>query len=347
MTVEANLTNTFGALEIGSSFAVLLFGIVTLQAHLYFSNFSEDRWGFKLLVAAVWFLELGHTILIAYEVYKTTITFYGRPEATIRFPGFGGVTIIGGLITMLVQNFFAYRVWNVLPKPWRYVGLLCATAAVARAVMSIYVGIQGIFSPSMAAHRATYQGLVTTLLVMGATIDVIIAVSMMSFLIRRRGKALTRVTRLIDHLIGWTVRTGLITSIAAVTVLVLFLIQTQTLVYLALYTCVAKLYSNSLLSALNARGSLRETASKSISVEHFPKSKAPRTSSQLNSKRPSILNQAISIEMKTHTEFMSDDAAYFQVPLMPTTPNASSHASISTPPPTPVRAYLRAGDQSV
>lgn len=53
MTVTVAYTDlnaTIGAVEIGSMISVFLFGIVTLQAHLYYSSFQEDHWSFKTLV---------------------------------------------------------------------------------------------------------------------------------------------------------------------------------------------------------------------------------------------------------------------------------------------------------
>jgi hypothetical protein len=46
------LANTFGALEIGSWFAVFLFGVVTLQAFIYFERYPDDRLVFKALVSS-------------------------------------------------------------------------------------------------------------------------------------------------------------------------------------------------------------------------------------------------------------------------------------------------------
>jgi hypothetical protein len=50
MSSTITIANTFGALEIGSSVAVFMFGIVTLQAHVYFSRFPDDRLAFRALV---------------------------------------------------------------------------------------------------------------------------------------------------------------------------------------------------------------------------------------------------------------------------------------------------------
>ena len=50
MPVLPTLDNTLGALQIGSLVAVFLFGILTLQAHSYYTTFPEDKWPYKTLV---------------------------------------------------------------------------------------------------------------------------------------------------------------------------------------------------------------------------------------------------------------------------------------------------------
>ncbi len=49
------VANTFGALEIGGAVSVFLFGVVTLQTHIYFQRFPEDRLYFKVLVSTLLF----------------------------------------------------------------------------------------------------------------------------------------------------------------------------------------------------------------------------------------------------------------------------------------------------
>ena len=69
--VTASMTtvaNTFGALEIGGAVSVFLFGVVTLQTHIYFQRFPEDRRYFKALVSTLLFLQ---------KLYLTSSEFLG------------------------------------------------------------------------------------------------------------------------------------------------------------------------------------------------------------------------------------------------------------------------------
>jgi hypothetical protein len=49
--VHVDLSNTIGALEIGSLFATFIFGIVTLQTYTYYTTFGKDPWYYKALVS--------------------------------------------------------------------------------------------------------------------------------------------------------------------------------------------------------------------------------------------------------------------------------------------------------
>ncbi|KAF4612525.1 hypothetical protein D9613_012758 [Agrocybe pediades] len=296
------IENTFGAILIGCIIA-----------------YEEDHISFKGLVGLVWLLELGHTVGSAYEVYKTGIDFaYGRPDAGARYPAFGVVTVLGGFITMLVQGFFSYRLFRVLPKPWKFIGMVCGVATVTRCGISFYAGVHAVLQKRMAQFEADFKTIITVLLVMGAVIDIVIAAAMLYFLVKKREG---NITKLIDRLIGYTIRTGLITSIGATLVLILFRTKPHTLLYLAAYTCLAKLYSNSLLSALNSRAKSRDSLSKSTSCEAPPtRVKGPERRVTMDpSRRGSFYNQPISIEMKTTTMIENDPEVgpYYALPYSP------------------------------
>ncbi|KAJ6498122.1 hypothetical protein C8R47DRAFT_1212446 [Mycena vitilis] len=75
-----SMDGTLGALEIGSTGSVFLFGILTVQVYIYQRTYSADSRFIKALVGAVWMLELGHTITTNHAVYYMTITAFGRPD---------------------------------------------------------------------------------------------------------------------------------------------------------------------------------------------------------------------------------------------------------------------------
>jgi len=309
MAEALDLGSTLGALLIGATFALFLFGIVTLQVHLYYSTFKEDKWFMKAFVALVWTLELAQTCCIAAEVYTTTITKFGRPELLFPFRYLGGSTAIGGCIALCVHCFFSARVWRVLPIPWRYIGVGCALLALVRCAGSIALGYNAARAPSIEYYRETWGWLIMSLLVAGAALDVIIACSMMGYLVTQRNKVFKRTVSLIDRLIQYTICTGLLTSITAMTVFITYLTGADNLIWIAIYTILSKLYSNSVLAALNGRASLRESTSGAL----LSSSSAPDLSGGTRAANPTLSQHrsrigrrdpgdpypAISVEMKT------------------------------------------------
>jgi len=268
MAEAPSLDSTLGALQIGTLLAVYLFGIITFQAYEYFRNFKSDRPTFKTLVAVIWLLECAHTICGVYEVYRSTITLYGQPEKLTRFPILGVATALGGMITFLTHTFFSVRLWRVLPKPWGYVGPVCIVIALARLVGAIGLGVAATTAANVVEYRINYRWLILTLLSVGAALDFVIAVSMVYYLLQKRQISLARSTGLIDRLVVFTVRSGALTSVCALALLIVFLMLPDTLVWIAIYTCLAKIYSNSLISALNERTALRKSAvGSSMSLE--------------------------------------------------------------------------------
>ena len=109
-------------------------------------------------------------------------------------------------LTYILQSFFSYQVWNVLPHPWRYSGVLCVTLAAARGIMSVYAGVMGVIAPSLIEYQIRFQTFIGTILLIGACIDLTIAVSMVYFLMKSRQKAVARVTGVIDHVLAYTIR---------------------------------------------------------------------------------------------------------------------------------------------
>ncbi|KAJ3507834.1 hypothetical protein NLJ89_g6083 [Agrocybe chaxingu] len=305
--IHVDLSDSVGALQIGSLFSVFLFGIVTLQAYMYYTTFREDRWGYKTLVGVVWLLEIGHTIAVCYEVYRATITLYGRPQLLLTFPALSSGIAIAGAITTSVQGFFALRVYRVLPKPYSYIGIFCIALSSLRFVGSVCLSYRAITSKSVQDYRKNNSWLVTILLSVGACIDVIIAASMLYYLSKKRSQAFERIATVIDRLIAYTVRTGLLTSVAAVLLLICYQTMPNNLVWLALYTSLAKLYSNSLLASLNSRQELRESSSSSMpSLDRFSRGRSSRGAN--NSARVELAPQTISIEMKTTMETAQDES---------------------------------------
>ncbi|KAJ3503670.1 hypothetical protein NLJ89_g8329 [Agrocybe chaxingu] len=328
--IPVAIENTFGAIEVGSFGAAFLFGIVTLQCYAYFSQYPDDSKVIRFMVPILWALECTHTA-------RLTIIFYGRAGEVEQYPGFSTVLMLGGFITAIVQCFFAFRVWKLLPKPYCFIGLACAIASIARAITGTYGSIEALTMPSYPEFLVRFQNYLTALLAVGVVIDVVNAAALSSFLIMNREKSFSKTANMIDRLVAYTIRTGVITSVAAIIVLVLVYVlinphgdvaETSIVpsiiphIHFSRNLCcpretldlvqIASLLSSSSGSVLYLPpfGTLKEDYSKSLSVFHPRIAVTDTSSSRMG---PEVTSQAISIEMKTTrliSEDPSDDRSY-------------------------------------
>ncbi|KAF9446712.1 hypothetical protein P691DRAFT_776664 [Macrolepiota fuliginosa MF-IS2] len=253
--------NTFGALLISTIFASYLVGVVTVQVHYYFTHYPDDRTLWKITVFLLFCFELAHTAGTAHSVYTHTIASPATIQARTTLPGIYIASLMGGFITFIVQTYLSVRVYRTLHPPWKLVGIVTGVLATLRAVAVVVLVSQLFGASDYRKSIADWGDLITGLLSASAATDVIIAVAMLYYLFTQRERSFRKVQQLIDKLMLITVRSGLLTSITAVTVLVIFQIIPYTFAWLAIYTCLAKLYTITFLSALNGRGELRQAMS--------------------------------------------------------------------------------------
>ncbi|KAH7868260.1 uncharacterized protein C8R40DRAFT_1178003 [Lentinula edodes] len=93
-----------------------------------------------------------------------------------------------------------------------------------------------------------------------ATIDDVIIACMLSFLFQSSKNGFGSTSNILNRLTLHAVNTGAITSICAMSALVSMLAAPKTLIYIAFYFCIGRLYTASLLATLNARNGMRNAA---------------------------------------------------------------------------------------
>jgi len=245
-------TDTLGALLAGTFIAIFLFGLATVQVYLYYDRCHKDSRLLKTLVAFVWCCELAHTICVADSIYVATITLYGQPEKLVRLPIALNLTVaFGGPVTACVQAFYTDRIRRFVGN--LYVPVLLWTLSFLRLVGSYVLVVVSFHVPSVTEYEAVWGWMFTLLFTMGAFIDLAIASFLGYSLHRQRKKVFKTTVKVLDRLIWWTVQTGLVTSIVAVAVVICFQTMKNNLIWITLYTCLGKVYCNSLMVMLNAR----------------------------------------------------------------------------------------------
>jgi len=252
-----------GVMEIGVFFSLVLFGIVVMQGYVYFHNCRSDRAGLKLLVGSLLFFELCHSVASCHAIYYFTVVLAGIPELKKAANSYSlSLTpVFETIITALVQGFFAYRIRLLSGR--LHISLVCWVLCFLRFVGGIAMATEGFLDipkePDYFHLQDTYGWLITSALNVGVVLDLLITVSL-CFYIRQLYTPynLPKSEELIHRLITWTIQTGLITSLTSVAVVISFQTMKHNFVWLALYTFLAKLYSNSLLVSLNSRPRHRE-----------------------------------------------------------------------------------------
>ncbi|TDL18471.1 hypothetical protein BD410DRAFT_793171 [Rickenella mellea] len=243
-----------GALEIGTLISSVLFGVTTVQVYMYWNRRFNDRVAIQGLVATVWTCEAVHTAFLWIYLYHLTVTFYGVPAKlaeshwTLNMSGF-----FDGFIGAVVQSYFAYRVLIVSGK-WP-ISLISWTGSLLQCTGTFAVTALG-FLTTLEQFAEKYGWLVKGVLVLDVIVDIINTTALCYYLSKGR-TGFHSTDRMIDTIILWTVETGLLTTIAALTMLIFDISLGTTAMWIGVSLFYAKLYSNSLLAALNGRDILR------------------------------------------------------------------------------------------
>ncbi|KAG7445905.1 uncharacterized protein BT62DRAFT_141887 [Guyanagaster necrorhizus] len=255
--VQAHLVvdNTMGAAFIGVIIAACLYGVSCVQTWYYFNQYQTDVWYIKSLVAIVWLFDSVHQALISHTVYYYVVTNFSNPTEQENLVWSILLEVLfNGFIGFLVQSFLTMRVWRLGNEN------VALTAVITCLVLtefgcSVAFTIQSM-KLSTWADLTHMRGLSMTVNVVGAISDVLIAASLFYFLHRSR-TGFKQSDTMISKLILFSVSTGLMTSVCAVASLISILIWGKTLIYVAFYFSLGRLYSNSVLATLNARKSIR------------------------------------------------------------------------------------------
>ncbi|KAF7964569.1 hypothetical protein HWV62_5600 [Athelia sp. TMB] len=198
-----------------------------------------------------------------------TILNYSNPVGVITAPASLGVGIMcSAFIGPVVQAWFAYRVLKFSGS--FYIPVACWFLSALRCASTISVAIEALQGGEVRAFEETYRWLLIFILAVGAAVDILIAASL-CYYFRKHSRAGGVFAKTMNQLMIWTIETGLLTSVTAVSMLVCFLTMQDNYVWIAIFTFLAKLFSNTFLAALNARSDKRpETAL--IEKSHLNKS---------------------------------------------------------------------------
>ncbi|KAJ7113829.1 hypothetical protein C8R44DRAFT_795847 [Mycena epipterygia] len=294
------LNGTLGSIEIGGIVGTFLFGIVTLQVYNYYRQYPGDSGPLKLLVAVIWFLELGHAISTWHAIFTLSVTFYGQPAHLSDPPDSIQTTLLfSAPIYALVQLFFANRVRVLSGRMLLMVvcGILTFLRFMCSVAMLVITYIDGL-----AIVQKQYRWLMATGLSLGATVDIFTALSMCVCLWQLRRSMFHRTKRMADIIIAWSIETGMATSGASFIQLFLFLTRDD-LIWFPFFLITARLFSNSLMVSLNSRQLLRSMNQHDLYMD--PGIFETSGTGLVNER---MIMRALEIEMSVEIEKTRDDA---------------------------------------
>ncbi|PIL32345.1 hypothetical protein GSI_05591 [Ganoderma sinense ZZ0214-1] len=281
----SSVTGTFGGVFISAYISVFLYGLFVHQAFKYFRSYGADARWLKGLVVVALVLETAVSALHIHLTYVIQLCFihpllvlpplnsyfyflenYGNPLAFLEDVWSINIfSTFSACIMINCQSFYAVRILLVGPTRYKYLPVVASVLLMAGA-MGISISITVVGFSGLDINN--FQTLLTLILAYNAVAscgDVVLTGSMI-YVLHSCRTGLRRTDNMINRLIMYAVSTGLLTTIFNI----LSAVLTHTLginnwAWLGTMMIAERLYSNSLMAALNSR---RFTAEKAGEHSH-------------------------------------------------------------------------------
>ncbi|KAJ6537293.1 hypothetical protein DFH09DRAFT_1178408 [Mycena vulgaris] len=246
-----DVTLSFGPMLVGIFFNMILFGVLLSQQLTYFQSGQKDPLLIRILAWYIFFVEIANTALDISIIYEPLILHYGAmpnllPTVFIAQP----LSVI--LVDWPIQIFFIWRIRTLTQNNWIPAGIF---------LVSLVAFGGGLWTTILIPVTRTYARIPPVLdlssevwFIATAATDLSIAV-VMSLCLRRMKTGFAGTDTVIDKIIRATVQTGMLTAFFALLEIFCFLTFKRTTLNFIWDFPLSKLYSNCLISSLNARRS--------------------------------------------------------------------------------------------
>lgn len=243
-----------GPLLLGCLFNWGLFGTLVVQQYDYLNAYrNTDRALIRFMVYFVFALELVQTWFVTNSALVILVLRWGTPTLSRTIPWTSvAMPLLVSIVALAVRIYFVWRIRSL--KRATITEASCAIIVIAALLelsASIAIVVQNIwvqhttaqFNAATLVHMAYFAG--------GFASDVIIAVNMGFLLWKTR---ITLQTNVIHATAVYIVETGIVTALAAVAQLVLFVRWNHNgFLHVAIRFVMGRLYANVLLAVLNQR----------------------------------------------------------------------------------------------
>jgi len=247
-----NLGFQLGPLFLAHCFNWGLFGLLTLQVYMYYGSFVNDPCNHKTLVYTVYLLDAASIALSTYSGYWVFVTNWGN-AAVFHGLGWSWATVPAstGLIALIVQTFYAYRVFRVSQKKNWFIPMLIIVLSGLSCGFSFAAANQVAHLQSFTYIRLFIPSL---WLSFGIAADFVVCCTLVYyFTITKVSSNLTN--RLMIRLVRIVVETAIVTIVAA-GIKMLLIFSRKDNMHLLFCLLLPRLYSNALLGSLNSRSSI-------------------------------------------------------------------------------------------
>ncbi|KAK0495502.1 hypothetical protein EDD18DRAFT_244646 [Armillaria luteobubalina] len=297
------IVEIYAPLMVGAFMTSVLYGVAVMQMYIYYQTSQRDPRWMRLFVFYLLLAETTNTILDVGIIFEPLILNYGSEIPLIRSPLrelchrwlssyvseliYTSVLRADGVMTVListpVQIFMAWRIKIITQS--RIPALVIAAFSLTAMAGGIWTTVSVSLQPDY-QQFANFRAAPITWLVSSAVTDIFVSCFLVYSLSRKRNDFSND---MISRLIRYNVQTGTITSVAALADAIVFITDSSATVFFSWDLCIAKLYSLSLLSSLNARSNAKALK------EYEPNplfNSSEESSSSLNFRAPPLMSIA-------------------------------------------------------
>ncbi|QRW06408.1 hypothetical protein RhiLY_05407 [Ceratobasidium sp. AG-Ba] len=241
---------SLGPILLGTFLNVLLYGVLLTQVILYSVVHTKDKTCIKSMVLWLLLLDTLNSVFDVAFVYRYTIDLFGNFEAIQHSHWFFHIEpLMTVTIASTTQCFFAWRVARLTERPW--IGW-CIAGAVFIEFLAGAGTSAGAWVVVNFARSTELKIPICLWLAMSAAVDVTIT-GVLTWYLHSHRTGFPGTDDVITRFFRLAIQTGLLTTVWALVDLILYLAVPNAL-SLLFNLPLCKLYTNSLMSALNSRG---------------------------------------------------------------------------------------------
>ncbi|KAJ7734355.1 hypothetical protein DFH07DRAFT_967675 [Mycena maculata] len=298
---SAEIVQVSGPLIIGYLLHWGLFGFLSLQTYVYYDAFPNDRLFNKALVYTVYLLELVMTILITHDAFMIFGSGFSNLSSLteVHFDWLA-VPIMGGLVALIGQTFYSYRVYVVsksllIPCVIVIISLTSSVGALITGVWSLEAGnITRLVNHRISIVVGVWCGA-------SALSDIIIAVCM-TYYLTKRDTGFRQTHAAVSKLIRLIIETGSLTAVVALINLALFVAFPNRVYYTTPGGILPKLYANAIMVIFNAR--IRTVGGRGADMSNGDTMSYRNTAPNTDGGGPSIIaiRREVFSDMDSHVE---------------------------------------------